>query len=284
MILTTDIRHAVEYAVNHWAVFPLRGKIPAIAGGHGVLDATTDVDQVIEWWRGRYKGCNIGARVPASMFVLDVDNLDALAALERQHGRLPETLTTLSGRAAGGKHMYFRLPQGKISHRRLPDGIEIKTSSGYTVQAPSVHPDTGKVYTRIDKLVVAPPAWLVDLLLPERKTLAEPRRHLHSTYTGPSIADEFAVKASWAMILDLHGWTCIDADGDADGARWRHPSATTSWSATVKNGCLFVYSPNTPFDTTEPGHPRGYTKFRAYAVLDHNGDLSAAARALKGAA
>jgi hypothetical protein len=30
---------------------------------------------------------------------------------------------------------------------------------------------------------------------------------------------------------------------------------------------------------TEPGKPRGYTKFRAYAVLNHQGDLSAAARA-----
>jgi hypothetical protein len=44
---------------------------------------------------------------------------------------------------------------------------------------------------------------------------------------------------------------------------------------------LFVYSPNTPFDPTEPGDPHGYTKFRAYAVLDYNGDLKAAAKALR---
>ena len=52
-------------------------------------------------------------------------------------------------------------------------------------------------------------------------------------------------------------------------------------SATVRHGCLFVYSTNTPLDITEAGDAHGYTRFRAYAVLDHGGDLSAAARALR---
>lgn len=272
---------AMEYAINNWAVFPLNGKIPAIAGGHGVLDATTDVDQVTAWWSGRYAGCNIGARVPASMFVLDVDNLPALAELEAQHGALPDTLTTISGRAAGGKHLYFRLPQGKISHRRLPAGVEIKTPSGYTVQPPSVHPDTGNRYTRVDGPVASPPAWLVALLLPEPVKVTQPRRHPYPMHTGPSIADEFCIKATWATILDIHSWELVSGDGESDGSRWRHPAATSPWSATVKHSHLFVYSPNTPFDTTEPGNPHGYTKFRAYAVLDHGGDMSAAAKALR---
>src|SRR5262249_1894043 len=68
--------YAVEYAVNGWEVFPLRGKAPAIPkelGGRGVLDATTNIGQVIPWWSGPYRRCNIGIRVPESMFVLDVD-------------------------------------------------------------------------------------------------------------------------------------------------------------------------------------------------------------------
>jgi hypothetical protein len=55
-------------------------------------------------------------------------------------------------------------------------------------------------------------------------------------------------------------------------------------SATVRNGCLFVWSTSTVFDASEPGNPKGYTKFRAYAQLNHNGDMKAAARYLKGAA
>jgi hypothetical protein len=72
----------------------------------------------------------------------------------------------------------------------------------------------------------------------------------------------------------------LDLDPEEDCSRWLHPAATSSCSATIRHGCLFVYSTNTPFEATEPGSPKGYTKFRAYAVLNHQGDLSAAARAL----
>jgi hypothetical protein len=63
-----------------------------------------------------------------------------------------------------------------------------------------------------------------------------------------------------------------------------HPTATAKWSATIRHGLLFAYSTNTPFAVTEAGNAKGYTKFRAHAVLNHDGDLSAAARALKGVA
>jgi len=46
---------------------------------------------------------------------------------------------------------------------------------------------------------------------------------------------------------------------------------------------LFVYSTNTAFDVTEPGDRHGDTRFKAYALLDHDGDMSAAARAVRGA-
>jgi hypothetical protein len=105
-----------------------------------------------------------------------------------------------------------------------------------------------------------------------------------SPLTGPSIADDYCSSVSWADILQPHGWRFLDADPDADGSRWLHPAATSSCSATVRNGCLFVYSPNTPFEVTESSQPKGYTKFRAYAVLEHGGDMKAAARALKGGA
>ena len=80
VIDATDIgTHAIERAVNHWKVFPLNGKLPAIPNphprgsrerqhckgecgmhGHGVLDATDDISTVAHWWGDRYRGCNIG--------------------------------------------------------------------------------------------------------------------------------------------------------------------------------------------------------------------------------
>jgi hypothetical protein len=132
--------------------------------------------------------------------------------------------------------------------------------------------------------VVAPPAWLIELLRPERVKPTPAPRKLFSVLRGPSVADKFTESTSWVDILTPHGWRCLDAAPDADGARWLHPAATSACSATVRHGCLFVYSPNTPFDISEPCDPHGYTRFRAYAVLEHGGDLSAAARALKGVA
>lgn len=284
--------HAVEYATRSFAVFPLIGKVPAIRGGRGVLDATTDVATVAGWWGGRYAGCNIGGRVPDSMIVIDIDprngGMDAIGALQAEHGPLPPTLTTVSGRGDGGAHLFYRRPHGKLTSRRLGAGVDLKTSTGYVVLPPSIHPDTGGRYVRIDRPVAAPPPWLCELLQ-VAPTPARPRPvaitpaagALSALFTGPSIADQFCASATWAQVLEPHGWRCLDADGDADGARWRHPTATSVQSATVRHGCLFVYSPNTPFEVSEPGDPHGYTKFRALAVLNHSGDLSAAAKQLR---
>lgn len=284
--MTDMLGAALEYAAHNWAIFPLRGKVPAIAGSRGVLDATTDVARVTAWWAGRYTGANIGGRVPAAMIVVDIDprhgGTDSLAALQQRHGPLPSTLTTLSGRGDGGQHLFYRRPSGKLSARRLGPGMDLKTSSGYVVLPPSIHPETGQPYQRIEHPVAAPPAWLVELLRPERVT-PRPARTARA-FTGPSVADQFSADTSWAAILEPHGWRCLDADPDADGARWLHPRATSACSATIRNACLFVYSPNTPFEVTEAASPRGYTRFRAYAILNHNGDLRAAARALRGAA
>jgi hypothetical protein len=174
VIDATDISaYAVEYAVNGWPVFPLRGKVPAIPkklGGCGVLDATTDIDQITAWWSGPYKGCNIGGRVPDPVIVIDIDPRSrghlSVAALQHRYGRLPETLTHLSGRGDGGKHLFYRRPQGRLTGSRLGNGIDLKTSSGYVVLPPSIHPATGKPYTRIDAPIAAPPRWLIDLLQP----------------------------------------------------------------------------------------------------------------------
>jgi hypothetical protein len=274
---------ALELAAAGWPVFPLNGKVPAIAtaaGGHGVLDATTDPEQITAWWMGKYRRCNIGARVPSPLVVIDIDPRHAgdqrLADLESEHGPLPATLTVWSGRGDLGRHLYYRRPAGSLSAARLGAGIDVKTSAGYCVVPPSVHPDSGLPYRWEERAPVVPPAWLITLLRP----LVQPTRPRRPyTGNGSNIADTFSGSTSWAEVLQPHGWHCLDPDGDADGARWRHPAATAAHSATVRHGCLFVYTMNTPFEPTAVNSARGYTRFRAWAVLNHDGDLSAAARA-----
>lgn len=281
--------YAVEAALRNWAVGPLRGKAPTTGlTPNGVLDFNSDIGTVIRWWgSGQW---NLGARVPPSMVVIDVDPRGggdvSLAALAAQYGPLPETLTTISGRLDGGRHYFYRRPPGKLSARRLGPGIDLKTSAGYVVLPPSIHPDTGYRYVRVDRPVAAPPRWLCELLT--TPTTPQTTRPTSSPWSPPtfwspvSIADNYSTSASWADVLGPHGWRCLDADPDADGARWLHPAATSACSATVRHGCLFVYSTSTAFDPTEPGNPTGYTRFAAYSMLNHGGDRSAAARALRG--
>jgi hypothetical protein len=278
--------YALALAIAGWDAFPLRGKIPAIAkadGGNGVLDATTDLDQIAAWWTAMPRA-NIGGRVPAGCAVLDIDprhgGLESLSLLEQEHGPLPATRTAWSGRGDGGRHFYFRHPGGEISAKRLPDGLDLKTHTGYCVLPPSTHPDTGQPYRWDDLMapIVTMPDWLIALLCPVRTITITGRT---STYDGDSIADWYTTTHTWGDILGPCGWHVVDGDGEHDGSTWRHPNATAATSATIRHGCLFVYSSNTPFEPTETGDPHGYTRFRASAVLDHGGELSAAARAAR---
>lgn len=273
--------HALAYAVAGWEVFPLRGKVPLIpkrAGGRGVLDATSDLATIGDWW-DRWPSANIGGRVPQALVVLDVDPRHGgdrnLAELEADHGDLPVTQTSLSGRGDGGRHLWWLHPGGKLTTARLPDGLDVKTRRGYVVLPPSVHPASGKPYRWVVAITpLAMPTWLIDLLRPPapRPRLTRPARRR----AGASIADAFTATTTWAEVLGPHGW--VEAAPD----RWCHPAATHATSATVTHDLLFVYSTGTPFEPTEAGAPHGYTRFRAWAVLNHGGDLSAAARALRG--
>jgi hypothetical protein len=298
---------AAAYAAAGYQVFPLHGKLPhgncpaceprspayqphQPAGCthelcHGLYAATSDPTRVTRWW-ARWPQANIGARVPPSLVVLDIDprhgGAERLAELERGHGPLPPTRVSVTGRGDGGQHRWFLHPGGQLSAARLGAGVDLKTHAGYVLLPPSRHPATGRPYQWAEPLLDPDPlpTWLWRLLTPPAATPAH-HRPLPRASQDPSVAERFNSHVSWAEVLGPHGWTCPDLDPDADGARWRHPGASNPKSATVRHGLLFVYSAATPFTPTEPGAPHGYTRFRAYAVLAHAGDLSAAARALR---
>jgi hypothetical protein len=299
---------ALAYAAAGYEVVPLRGKLPL--GNcpaceprspryrphqaadcthplcHGLYAATTNAERVARWW-ARWPQANVGARVPRSLLVLDVDPRHGggarLAELEREHGALPPTRVSVSGRGDGGRHCWFLHPGGLLSTARLGAGLDLKTHNGYVLLPPSRHPATGRPYRWADPTVdPAPlPGWLARLLTPPAAAPTGYRRPRSPARPGGGVAERFNAQVGWVEVLGPHGWTCPDPDPDGDGARWRHPGASNPKSATVRHGLLFVYSAATAFQPTEPGAPHGYSKFRAYAVLEHGGDLRAAARALR---
>lgn len=258
--------------------------------GHGVLDATTDLAKVTAWWSAEPRR-NIGGRVPPGVLVLDVDprhgGLDGLARIQLEHlEQLPATRTAVSGRGDGGVHLYWQHPGGDATGARLGPGIDLKSRGGYLVLPPSIHPDTGRPYTWVDPSVpiAAPPAWLAELLRPAPPAVTLTCLEALSErgpFDGDSIADWFTATRSWHDVLGPHGWHVVAGDGDRDGSAWRHPTATAKQSATVRHECLFVYSTTPGLPVTAAGDRHGLTRFRAWALLDHAGDLSAAGAAAR---
>lgn len=117
--------------------------------------------------------------------------------------------------------------------------------------------------------------------MPAQATLA-PRPLLASLLPGSvdRPGDDFNTRADWRDILAPHGWTISHTAGHT--TYWVRPgkdrkgghSATTGRSADGDR--LYVFSSATQFEPETP-----YNKFSAYALLEHNGDFAAAARALR---
>lgn len=165
------IDDALSLGSSGWQILPLNGKVPLTR--HGVKDATADLNQIRAWWAHNAHH-NVGARVPGHLIVLDFDprNGGTVEHLTEVLGHeLPETLTVHSGREDGGQHRYYRHPGGSVSARRLPSGVDIKTSAGYCVMPPSIHPATGRPYRWELHPVSALPKTLTKLLKPMRPVI-----------------------------------------------------------------------------------------------------------------
>ena len=305
----TLLDHAIKYAAKGWEVFPLKpDKAPYVSQYH----ASSAAEQVKGWWQ-RWPDALIGCRVSADAIVLDIDPRhggDATwRALQDSHGGIPEGRSHRSGRGDGGCHIWFCRPAGldrvtsgnldawarehgvgeqpkEHTGKPLPrwtSGIDIiQHGHRYTILPPSLHLATGQPYewlTGPDAEPADMPFWLADLVrAPDVPAWVPAERPLISVGDEASPADWFCSTRTWVDVLGPHGWTIYQGDGE-EGTMWRHPAATNPFSATIKYDKLFVHSTSTVFEPTTPSDPHGYTKFRALALLEHDGDLQGAARA-----
>lgn len=203
---------------------------------------------------------------------------------------------------SGGLHLLYRIADapvpGNTKLARTAAGevlAETRGEGGWVVVAPSggpTHP-TGAPWTAI----AGPPAAVPTITLAERDALHSVFRCLDRTpaaepaSTAPRLSvvrpdgsvppgDDYEARTGWTDILRPHGWTLVVSRGQV--GYWRRPGKDRGVSATTGHATdrdrLYVFSSSTPF---EPEHP--YTKFGAYALLEHAGDHSAAARTLRAA-
>lgn len=180
---------------------------------------------------------------------------------------------------------------------RVKTLIETRGEAGYTVAAPSAgrtHP-TGRAWRTLTGTPESIPVLSADerdavyaiaAMLDAMPPAAPPVSVLPHMSSGAGAActrpgDDFNARASWLDILAPHGWRIVKTF-TTGGLGWARPgkagpgmSATTGTSGDGADR-LYVFSTSTVFETEAP-----YSKFAAYALLEHAGDYSAAARALR---
>ena len=137
----TRLGQALAYAARGWPVFPCHSgqKIPATP--HGYLDASTDEQQITEWFT-RHPGRNLAIATGApGPDVLDVDQhgpaghgFPAFARL--RHAGLLAGATTWVRTPSGGLHIYFPGTTQRNGH--LPGHhLDFRAAGGYVLAPPS---------------------------------------------------------------------------------------------------------------------------------------------------
>ncbi len=182
---------AAAYACSRmgWRVFPLRTDTGTPVFTEWPERATTDRDQIQEWWTGNYaaNGVGIATGPESGIWVLDIDvkDADGFASLRdlthANHGTVDDFTRTMTVRTpSGGAHVYFRwneaaAAEGGIrnSAKALAPGLDVRGIRGY-VRAPEVgayriiERDGVKITT-----VTSAPEWLVPLCKKRRNASAE---------------------------------------------------------------------------------------------------------------
>lgn len=143
--------YAIAYARRGFRIFPVHeieadnecscgergcssaGKHPRFSGWQE--SATTDEDQIREWWR-QWPSANIGVKCgrDSNLTVLDVDGeegRETLQALELERGELPETPVAITG--SGGAHYYFAFEEGPQNKVKFAPGLDIRSEGGLVV-------------------------------------------------------------------------------------------------------------------------------------------------------
>lgn len=136
-------RAAIWYARRFaWTIFPLRPGTKEPFHGLGVYHATTDLDQITQWWQ-RWPQANIGLHCGGSnILALDADQYKENFTGSGLSSADQETVTSLTG--SGGTHRLYAMPDGvRLGNAtgKLPAGIDIRGWGGYIVLPPSLHPN-----------------------------------------------------------------------------------------------------------------------------------------------
>lgn len=180
---------ALEYANRGWRIFPLHsihegvctcgksecpdiGKHPHWTQGtleHGCKDATTDAEQLREWWV-RWPDANVGIATGRGSNLLIVDVDPRHGGTVESLGELPVTTRVQTG--SGGWHLYFQYPEGvkvTTSSGNLPRGIDVRAEGGYVVAPGSIHHSGRRYDWDVEAEIAEIPQHLLEQMTAKRR-------------------------------------------------------------------------------------------------------------------
>ncbi|MEV8177214.1 phage/plasmid primase, P4 family [Cellulosimicrobium funkei] len=174
---------------------------------------------------------------------------------------------------------------------------ETRGEGGYVVVAPTPgthHPSgqpwvrlvggpaTAPVLTRDERDAFHALLRTLDAQDPAAETTASAPVAPHDPTAGITPGDDYENRTDWADLLTPHGWTLSHTHGRT--RYWIRPGKKRGQGLSATTGHaddrdrLYVFTSSTEFEPEVP-----YTKLGALAVLEHGGDHTAAAKALRAA-
>jgi hypothetical protein len=201
---------------------------------------------------------------------------------------------------SGGIHWLYRISDGqvpgnqKLARRPGENGgvdvlCETRGEGGFVILAPSAgscHP-SGEPWKILSGSIQTIPSITMDERealfsifrcfdeMPKIENIAQEVKSREVNLSLPG--DDYNSKVTWEQILTPLGWSKVYTKGEA--IAWRRPGKNEGISATTNfNGKdnLYVFTTSTIFESEH-----SYSKFAAYATLEHNGDFKKAASALR---
>lgn len=129
---------ALRYASWGWPVFPCRPGLKRPATEHGLKEATTNPEQIKDWW-WRWPHANIGVATGYAFDAIDVDpgGIEWWRRHGHEHGPLPDIHGKVSTPRIAGMHLYVK-PTGMGNKAGLAPGIDYRGAGGYVLVPPSV--------------------------------------------------------------------------------------------------------------------------------------------------
>jgi len=304
---------ATSYLRAGLCVLPaiLAEKRPALSGWRQYQHRLPTERQVVAWFADGPPLCVLAGAVSSNLEMIDFDHggelFDAWCALVASEAPALLERLVVERSQSGGRHVVYRCETHVPGNRKLAqrtivvDGadplilagkqyvprrvgdrfevtitlIETRGEGGLFLCAPTsgYELEQGQleqppVISQLERGILIKAAGALNETLP---TLA---RIPSDLAPGDRPGDDFNQRGDVPAVLRRHGWTLARA---GQNEHWRRPGKEEGWSATLKSGVFYVFSSNAaPFDSD-----RAYAPFSVYALLEHDGDYSAAAAVLR---